>query len=62
MGGSVNVLPDGDGTVLVSRPTSENGQDSPDNGSAATGWRGIATSTGAGDLLVVHVFCAKASG
>jgi len=56
IGGSANIIPDGTGTVLTSRPDGDTFGDSPDNGSSFVGWRGVDTGTG---LLVVHVFCAS---
>jgi hypothetical protein len=56
VGGSVNIIPDGTGTVITSRPVGNMFGDSPNNGSGFIGWRGVATGTG---LLVVHVFCAS---
>lgn len=56
VGGSVNIIPDGTGTVVTSRPVGDSFGDSPDNGTAFIGWRGNGTG---GGLLVVHVFCAS---
>ena len=56
IGGAVNIIPDGTGTVITSRPVGNVFGDSPNNGGSFVGWRGVATGTG---LLVVHVFCAS---
>ena len=54
--GSVNIIPDGTGTVITSRPVGDTFGDSPDNGTPFIGWRGVGSG---GGLLVVHVFCAS---
>ena len=56
IGGAVNIIPDGTGTVVTSRPVGNIFGDSPNNGGSFVGWRGVATGT---ELLVVHVFCAS---
>jgi hypothetical protein len=56
VGGSVNIIPDGTGTVITSRPVGDTFGDSPDNGTPFIGWRGVGSG---GGLLVVHVFCAS---
>jgi hypothetical protein len=58
VGGSVNIIPDGTGTVITSRPIGDSFGDSPDNGSSMVGWRGVVHAD-AGGLLDVHVFCAS---
>lgn len=58
VGGSVNVFPDGDGSVLVSRPIASTNGGPPPPGTSALGWHGLATGP-VGDLLVVNVFCAS---
>jgi hypothetical protein len=57
IGGSANIIPDGTGTVVTSRPVGDTFGDSPNNGGTFIGWRGVAS--GASGLLVVHVFCAS---
>jgi hypothetical protein len=59
IGGSVNIIPDGDGTIQVSRPDGDTFGDSPDNGGALVGWRGIATATNNDDVIDVHAYCAS---
>jgi hypothetical protein len=56
IGGAVNIIPDGTGSVITSRPVGDTGGDSPDNGTSFIGWRGVGTG---GGLMVVHVFCAS---
>jgi hypothetical protein len=56
IGGAVNIIPDGTGTVVTSRPVGDTFGDSPDNGTSFIGWRGVGTG---GGLMVVHVFCAS---
>jgi Collagen triple helix repeat (20 copies) len=56
VGGAVNIIPDGTGTVITSRPDGDMFGDSPDNGGTFIGWRGVVHAD-AGGLLVVHAFC-----
>ncbi len=58
VGGAVNIIADGTGTVITSRPVGNTFGGSPSNGSAFIGWRGVVHAD-SGGLLVVHVFCAS---
>lgn len=60
-GGAAHVVADGNGTVLVSRPTvgsDAEAPSTPSNGTAFSGWYGLAEVPPAA-MLVVHVFCGK---
>jgi hypothetical protein len=58
IGGAVNIIADGTGTVITSRPDGDSFGDSPDSGGTMDGWRGVVHADSDG-LLDVHAFCAS---